>query len=289
MTAGKDLNLRADPLPLFHEARGPIALHVRARWGRQPRQAAAKAKAEAARIRRSQAADGSWDGAVADTIHGLFALWLLAPERTPSVDRALDWLLETSHPPLKRPCPDGASYDNLFFRTTRRDNRELQQLRNVPFTPGCTGFVKTGAALFFAVQFGRIEDGRVKAAFRSINKTAVARQGKLCCGSCANNIILALAVHPRHRRGRGMAQVVSHLAGSQSPTGNWSGGIPFYPTFWALSHVDLPAAKRQFAAALTRVRRSQNRDGSWGRTQLHLQTFLVLDALRRKGIEVLHP
>jgi hypothetical protein len=279
------LRLKADPLPIFREADSPVALHVRQRWLGDDARASDLAGETVARIEAAQGADGSWDGSCARTIENLFSLWLLLERKDPCVQKALDWLMETGRPPLHLPQENGATYNNLFFRTSRRDNTDLQRLTDVPFTPGCSGFVKTGAALFLATQFGLAGDDRVEKAFRSAVQTAKARNGRLCRGSCGNNINLALAVHPRHSRGPGMGCVLSWLERHMAPTGSWDQGIPFFPTLWVLAHLRSPKAGRLFRRALVRVARSQNSDGSWGRRQKLLDSFLVLDSLKRKGIE----
>ena len=82
-----------------------------------------------------------------------------------------------------------------------------------------------------------------------------------------------------------MGCVLSWLERHMAPTGSWDQGIPFFPTLWVLAHLRSPKAGRLFRRALVRVARSQNSDGSWGRRQKLLDSFLVLDSLKRKGIE----
>lgn len=279
------MKLKADPLAVFRESNSPLALHARQRWLGGAGQAASLARQTVQCLEQEQAGDGSWGGSTATTIQRLFALWLLLDQRNRAVERALDWLTEAGYPPMLNPRDDGADYSNLFFRTHGRDRADLRHMRHVPFTAGCAGFVKTGAALFFSMAFGRDGDERVEQAYASVNQTACARQGRLCCGSCASNLHLALAVHPRHNQGAGMDRVLSWLECQMKLTGSWGAGIPFFPTLWMLSQLQSARSDALFHRALARAGRSQHPDGSWGNRQRVLDTFLVLDSLSRKGIE----
>jgi len=282
------LKLKGEPLGILETENSPVALHARRRWMGGAGRARSLARETVKQIKSVQRKNGSWDDAVALTVQNLFALWLLVDSPDKSVMRAVDWMLEAGHPPLQYSCNDGADYSGMFFRTTRRDHAELRRLRDVPFTPGCSGFVKTGASLFFAVEFGKKGDPRVRKAFTSINRTAEIRKGRLCTGSCANNLHLALAVDQRQHKGLAVSRILACLAREQNNSGVWERGLPFYPTLWFLSHLRSRKADTLFFRALNYVRRSQNRDGSWGRSQRLLDTFLVLDSLERKKIEVAH-
>lgn len=279
------MRLKADPLAIFANDKSPLGLHVRTRWMAECLALAADVKGCITTILTGQSGDGSWRGSVPGTIQNLFSLWLLARRPDEGINAALDWLLEVKHPPMRYACNDGATYDNLFFRTTRSDRAGLRKPSGVPFTSGCSGFVKTGAALFFAAQFGRADDDRVWGAYRSLDRTAQVRHGRLCCGSCANNILLAFAAHPHFGRSKGMAAAVAYLSHQQKPTGEWGRGVPLFPTFFIVSHLQSRNATSQFESALRRIQRMQNRDGTWGRTQKALWTFLVLDSLERKQVD----
>jgi hypothetical protein len=69
----------------------------------------------------------------------------------------------------------------------------------------------------------------------------------------------------------------------QTETGTWN-AYPFYHTFHALSRSKHSIAEKQLEKALPLIAKSQNRDGSWGRTENCTTTFLVLNALKNASI-----
>jgi hypothetical protein len=232
----------------------------------------------------AQRPDGSWNGSVHDTIRQLYARWLLDPRLDPPAVQGLDWLLETYRPPMQQVNNDGSRYDHLFFDMGRGDAARLRAMRGAPFGDGCSGFVKTGAALFLALGYGYGHQ-RVEHAFGTLEQIPARRRGWWCSASCGANIFQAFALHPEHGRGPAMAQALAYLAERQDENGAWGGGLPFFYLFNALSRLSDAQAVRQFERALPRVRRARAADGSWGRSDRELKTFLVLDALERRGIE----
>ena len=248
-----------------------------ARWGKQPGEAW---------LPPAQQADGSWNGSVADTIQQLYALWLVHPVLDETAQKGLRWLLEYNRPPMRTLDETRVSYDNLFFEMARGEAPRLRVLSGVPFNSGCSGFVKTGAALFLAAGFGLAEDERVRNAYITLERIPARREGWWCSASCGANIFQAFAACPAPARGPAMALALEYLAGRQTKRGDWTGGIPFYSTFNALSRLDHPQAARMFERALPRVTGAQAANGAWGRDDQELKTFLVLDALDRAGMPV---
>ncbi len=277
------MKLKANPYAVFETGDSPIVIHAQRRWMGGDRADRVLAGRIIAELRKGQSEDGSWSGSVARTLESLYALWLLLDEGDRSTAKGVDWLLEVGHPPMRCPCRDGATYDGLFFRMRRGESDALRHLHGVPFTPGCAGFVKTGAALFFASAFGQGDSQRVAGAYESLTRVVKVRQGRWCSGSCGNNILLAFAVHPKHSRSAAMGRAVSWLSSQQMPDGTWRRGVPFFSALAALSHVKHPLSAQQCQRALDRLERTQNHDGSWGRGQPQLNTFLVLDATERLG------
>ena len=239
------------------------------------------------KVCKGQSPDGSWGGSVATTIDRLFALWLsMEGGRLAGRPRRWTGFWKWTTQPMHHQSSDGAAYDGLFFRRGRGESVALRKLRGVPFTPGCSGFIKTGAALYFACAFAQGNADRVAAAYDSLSRVIEVRQGRWCSGSCGNNILLAFAAHPKHSQSAGMRRAVAWLSDQQDADGSWRKGVPFFPTFLALSRAKHNLAAHQRQRALQRLERTQNRDGSWGRSQPLLNTYLVLDAINHLSLPI---
>jgi hypothetical protein len=258
------MEFRADPFESFRSGDSPIAIHARRRWmGTGPRET----RDAVAKIRKSQGKDGSWDGSVARTIESLFALTLL-DKSSPATSRAIEWLITTSRVPERM-----LHYKDLFFGAARGD---LETLRDTPFTTGCSGFVQSGAILYFASLFGADDEARITGAFKWLNALPAIRDGRWCSASCSNNILQAFAVTPKMNASEAMRIAVDRLAKDQLPNGAWRGGVPFYPTLNALGRVPLKAARKQLELAACKVAARPPRGV--------LNAFLMMDALERGGL-----
>jgi hypothetical protein len=268
---------KTNPLSVFQDSSSPIARHALARWGKQP---------QAPWSPPAQREDGSWNGSVAETIQQLYWTWLANPEPGETARKGMRWLLETHLPPMRTLDPERVSYDNLFFAMGRGDAPRLRNLSGVPFNEGCSGFVKTGAALFLAAGFGMSSEERVSLALETIQHIPARRQGWWCSASCGANLFHAGAVFPEFAHTPAMDLALDYLAEHQMQNGAWSGGIPFYSTFNTLSRLSQPQAARLFERAIPRVLRSQLPNGGWSRTDPELKTYLVLDAFERAGLAV---
>lgn len=237
-------------------------------------------RAALGRIAALQRADGSF-GPLTVTIRSLYALHLLQRSGSHESDRALDWLWETG---LARPEPrragDGIVYHDLLFRVRQGEAGRLSRMTGTPFTQGCSGFIKTGAGILLASAFGRGREARVQRALRCLDEVIRERDGMWCSPSCSNNILQAYAAHPDASRGRGLSRAVRALGKLQTESGSWP-GLPFASTFGALAAVDTREARAQVRRALPLVRRTQGRDGSWGRgPRKEFTSFQMVRALR---------
>src|SRR5207249_4867243 len=160
------------------------------------------------------------------------------------------------------------------------DPERLGCMAGTPFTRGCSVFVKTSAGILLASAFGRGREARVQRAIRCLDSVIESREGLWCTPACSSNLLLAYAAHPDASRGRGVGTAVRTLGEIQTPAGKWP-GAPFATTFNALASLETREAKVQVKKALPFVRRSQNRDGSWGRgANRQLTTFLIVQSLR---------
>ncbi len=256
------MKLKANPYHVFEAQDDPISLHVRRKFLNENGQTQKIIEQSILRITGQLSNDGSWDHSVRRTIENLFALWLLVEEAFGPIQTAMDWLLELKNPP---PLGPGDKFSDIFGKISENDRADTRHMRNVPFTPGCFVYVKTGAALFLAMGFDRQNDSVVSKAYEYVNQVAIDSNGRQCSGPCGHNLRLAMAVHPTLRNGEGMQRILDYLASNQEKTGSWSARIPFYPTLYMLSFLDLPQANILFENALSRVLRSQISDGELGK------------------------
>jgi hypothetical protein len=259
----------------------PAALYARRWWLEESSQALGSAERRvAARVLFVQRKDGSFGG-LASTIRHLYALYLLQRGESSQSDRALDWLWETGHPPAPtRRTADGAVYHDLLTRVRRGDAGRLARMKGTPFEPGCSTFAKTAAAIYLSAVLGRGREARVQRALRCLDDVAEVRRGLWCSPACSTNLLRAYAAHPDASRGRIFARAVRAIGRMQDGSGRWT-GMPFAATFCALASVDLREARAQVKRALVFARRSQNRDGSWGRgANREFTTFQIVQGLR---------
>ena len=266
--------LRFDPYGVFRASRTPAGLYARKKWLGEENDTLWKAGFDSAvnALLAGQSQDGSWGGSILQTIQRLFGLHLTIRYPNEPIDKALDWLLDVA---LKK------------LQCTRRDIAEPfsnKDLRGLPFTPGCSGLLVTGAALFLATIFERHGDSRILAAYGWLNEVGVQREGRWCGWSCSNNMLRAFVVHPKFSKSRAAVLAVKGLAHAQYSTGRWPVQVPFYQTVNALAHLDLADAHGQIKKAFEHLLRTQNKDGTWGKVQKEWNTFLVIHALRNKGL-----
>jgi hypothetical protein len=265
--------LRPDPYQVFRQNDSPVGLYARQKWLGEGEDSQWKS-AFATTVKRllaGQSADGSWNQSVMTTIQHLFGLHLTVRYPTQPIDKALDWLMA------------------LAFKEFSRIRKDFHQqipsrdLENLPFTPGCSGFLLLGAALLLASIFGREQDSSALEAYEWLKEEGIKKNGRWCGWSCSNNILRAFVVHPRYSKSRATELAVHALAHVQDSSGKWPRGVPFYQTVNALAHMDSPTSDRQVRNAFRHLHRTQNPDGTWGRSQREWNTFLVLHAMSRKG------
>ncbi len=279
------MKLKYSPYSVFKRSTTPYGLYARTRWmGETSGELNRRIERLLELLSKRQSDTGSWNDSVVDTVENLYALSLLSPRRSTAAVNAVDWLLEKEHPSTVHISGDGSPYSGLFFRVKRGDTAGIYNRRDLPFNRGCSGFFKSGAALYFSGIFGKQNDPRAEAAFRSLDRVLDTRGGVWCSLPCSNNILRAYVSHPAKRDSRGTRKALKYLEHVQTETGGWKGTPFFYQTFNTVAQSGLPSARRQIERAMNRVSRSQNRDGTWGKTNKEFNTFLVLDGLHRRGI-----
>lgn len=279
------MELKYSPYRIFKGRRSPYALYARRRWlGESSPRLKDLTRRSVDSICKKQGDNGSWSNSVIGTVENLYFLSLLAPRNSATGARAVDWLLEKEHAPIVHISGDGSPYSGLFFRIEHEDVTQIYSRRDLPFTRGCSGFFKSGAALYFSGIFGRVGDARVTGAFKSLDKVLEVRGGRWCSIACSNNILRGYVRHPKKKSAKETKKALKYLEGIQTKSGGWKGTPFFYQTFNTIAQSDLPSARRQIERATGRVVRSQNRDGTWGRSNAEFNTFMVLDGLDRQGI-----
>jgi hypothetical protein len=279
------MDFKYSPYTVFNKSRTPYGLYARAHWmGESSVKLKGAVERLVASICRSQRKNGSWGDSVVKTTENLHILSLLAPHRVDFGSKAVDWLLEKEHPSIVHVSGDGSPYSGLFFKVGREDTKGIYGRNDILFNKGCSGFFKTGAALYFSGFYGREKDQRVANAFKSLDKVLNVRRGKWCSLSCSNNILRGYVSHPKKRDSSQIRKALRYLEGIQTKGGGWKETPYFYRTFNSIASSSLPAARRQVERAMPRILRSQNRDGTWGKSHKEFKTFLVLDGLHQQNI-----
>jgi hypothetical protein len=279
------MELRYEPYAVFKRRSNPYALYARTHWMGEPVSRVKDAtKRRVDSITKSQKKDGSWKGSVVKTVENLYVLSLLAPQRSDVGVRGVDWLLEKGEPPTVRISGDGSPYTGLPFKVGHEDVRQIYTRRDLPFHQGCSGFFKAGAALYFSGIFSKTDDERVAIAFKSLDKTLRIRGGKWCNVACSGNILRGYVAHPRKGNSSQTKRALRYMEQVQTKAGGWKGTPFFYQAFNTIAQSDLPSARRQVARAMNRIVRTQNPDGTWGRSNTEFNTFMVLDGLHRHGV-----
>jgi len=265
--------LTYDPFSVFETSVTPAGLYARKKWlGLEDTPAwRADFRATAANLLQGQRSDGSWNQSVVDTIQHLFGLHLTVREPAEEIHRALDWLMDQTWEIVRKRGRFGGSPC-------------AADLRGLPFSPGRFERLVSGATLFLAAIFGCEARPEVLTLYRKLSREGIERKGRWCGWSCSNNVLRAFVVHPVYRQDEATLMAVKTLSRVQRPSGEWPGGVPFFQTVNALAHLTMEEADTQVEAAFQRLRKTQNVDGTWGRSQPEWNTFLVVHAFKNKGI-----
>lgn len=277
--------LKYSPYAVFRGSRTPYGLYARTNWMGE---STAKLKGAVERLADSISGDqrenGSWADSVVKTTENLHVLSLIAPDRVDVGAKGVDWLLEKEHPPIVLISKDGSPYTGLFFEMGPGDTKAIYGRDDLLFNRGCSGFFKTGSALYFSGIFGKEKERRVANAFRSLDKVLEVRGGRWCSLACSNNILRGYVSHPKKQSSAQTRRALSYLEKLQTKAGGWKRIPYFYHSFNTIARSKLPSARRQIERAVPRILRSQNRDGSWGRKHREFRTFMVMDGLHHQGI-----
>jgi hypothetical protein len=266
-----DFQLPFEPHTVFRGSSTPAGLYARQKWLNEASTRNWQRDFDAAvhQLYSGQSPDGLWNGSWVETIHRLFGLHLTVRQSNSRIEQGLTKLLTI--------VADGV-------REESNDEIDPKSLFGLPFAPGRMSDILATATMFLAVIFGKSSDEKVSELFeRRVFETVVHPLAHRDA-SALHNLFRALVVHPEWAK-RGETQLLLEwLANRQQSEGDWGAEIPFFQAFNALAHLKHPKADRQIENSLPRLVNSQNADGTWGREDREWHTFLVVHALRNKGL-----
>ena len=269
----RHIHLKYDPYPIFRGSKSPFGLYARQKWLGEAGEALWQNdyKEQTDKLLKGQGQDGSWDESLIKTVRRLFGLHLTVRKPNTKIDKALEWLINSFPETLRQPHQKG---DGPL---------KGRDLVGLPFTTGSRESFQFGATLFLASIFGKENDPRIMKYYALLSKQIAEKGIRFCGWASLSNYMRALVVHPRYSRSSVTEHAVMELAGIQKYNGVWLSRLPFYQTVNALAHLDFEIAEEQIGPAFDRLFKTQNKDGSWGRSQREWNTFLVVHALRNKG------
>ncbi|MBN2083150.1 hypothetical protein JW859_13210 [bacterium] len=105
-----------------------------------------------------------------------------------------------------------------------------------------------------------------------LNESQPRASGFYCCGTCTASFWRHLAVGGLDLQKQRLASGLKHLAAERDGRGRWR-RFPFHYTVWALSEIDLPAARRELtyaAPVLERIVRRHADVDEYGRRRLRI-------------------
>lgn len=264
-----------DPLLIFLNSKTPTGLYARQRWLEQGDAESWKVDFNQTvyELFLGQKMNGSWEDSPLLTIRRLFGLHLTVRNRNKQIEEAIEWLFsqyifsKEKEPLVRRSAFVPAS-----------------DLQNLPFSRGCYDHFMTCAILFLASLFGYAYDERVLRTYDKLENNGKGKKEKWCNWSCSNNFLRACIVHPEYKDCERVRFFVSALQKVQKNGGLWPAPIPFYQTVNALGHLDTEQSDDILIRAFRKLRENQNKEGTWGRTDKEWKTFLIVHAIKRKGL-----
>ena len=267
------MKLRSDPYSIFTHSKTPAGLYARKKWLEQGYSPGFRHDFDeiVGLLLSGQSPDGSWDQSFIETIRRLFDLHLTIRDEIEPVRRGIQWLMDRT--------------SSVFQQHSNRpaEKAARNELSGLPFAPGSSTLLFTGATLFLASVFGHREDPGILHIYDWLQSKGSEGSGRWCGWASYSNILRAFVVHPRYAGSKAVGLAVRNLGLAQKKSGIWRGSIPFYLTVNALAHLDSTVGDAQLAVAFEHLYKTQRRDGTWSRSQPEWNTFLVIHALRNKG------
>jgi hypothetical protein len=264
--------LRYDPYRVFAESASPAGLYARKKWlGQEGKRSWQDDFAKAvALLMKGQAPDGGWHNSFIVTAQRLFSLHLTVREANVEIRRGLDWLLRRTS------CAEDPFVALELSPVSGRD------LRGLPFVPDDPRILSLAMTLFLATIFGQGDAAPVVSQYENLSRRIVSDSKDL--HGRISNLLRAFAVHPLLAADGATVHIVERLAAFQDDRGMWPDKEALYQTVNALAHLSLAQADRQLDRAFRLLYETQNPDGTWGEDGREWNTFLVVHALRNKGV-----
>jgi len=262
--------MRYHPFQIFQASKSPAGLYARKKWLGESENAAWRDdfNQTVSSLTRGQAADGSWNQSLLETIRRLFGLHLTVRERTEDIRRALGWLIDTTLTgDLSGPYLEDLS-DDAF--------------RELPLISARQPLVFACATLFLASIFHMEKEERVEAHYRLLIGWLERHAEHTEVWPEKSNILRALVVHPLYARDPSAMNLIEDLEKIQKSSGIWPAPVPFFLTVNALAHLDAESAHRQWIRVSPLLLNVQKKDGAWGVEDREWNTFLVVHALHNK-------
>lgn len=262
--------LRHSPYAIFEDSQSPPGLYARQKWLNQGETETYRANfaATVAKLRYADMNPGSRSERILGKLHRLFGLHLTVRNADRFIEIALNEVIGENK--------------------VRSQQIEIvlipDRLNGLPFAATRWEFFIGPASLFLAAIFGKATDPGVDPIYAQLAANVTESAAFRRNAAAMHNALRALVVHPDDRFRPATRSAVSWFASQQTAYGDWGPNIPFFQAFNAMAHLSIPEANAQFDNALKHVIEGQNRDGTWGSADKEWQTFLVVHALRKKGI-----
>ena len=262
--------IKYNPYEIFKRSATPPGLYARQKWLNQGKTRSYRTDFDAtvAQLKSTTVDSVDQSERILDMLHRLFGLHLTERDLNPFIENALSKIIT-----------DYSANPHQIEVLIMPD-----QLRGLPFAATQWEFFILPAILFLSAIFGKATAMEVNRLYLQLATDFVGSAAYKKEPAAMHNALRALVVHPDDRFKSETRSVVSWFAARQTPWGDWGPKIPFFQAVNALAHLDIPEADAQFDNALIRIVSSQNTDGTWGAADQEWQTFLVIHALRNKGI-----
>jgi hypothetical protein len=262
--------IKYNPYTIFKESRTPPGLYARQRWLGQSETDSYKAdfNTTVAGLKSSGLHLNDRSEGIIEALHRLFGLHLTVREVDPYIESTLRRVIEA--------CED----QSQPFENALAPNR----LQGLPFAATRWEFLTLPATLFLSSIFGRADDPPVERLYSKLASDVLKFKAFQNDTAGMHNALRALIVHPGNKFRPAIDSLVSWMASRQTAEGDWGSAVPFFQAVNALAHLNTQEANEQFDKAFLQIIESQNKDGTWGSTDKEWQTFLVVHALRNKGV-----